>query len=223
MNFKEELIRTLRTRFVSGILVIVPLFVAIAVLKFLIETIDNFLKPHIGRLFGQEYAFPFVGLLITLILIMLAGIITTNVLGQRVFRLWEQAILKIPLFKTIYSASKQVVEGIAVPEKRTFEKVVLVEYPRPGVYAIGFLVNRIKIISSAAEREFVSVFVPSTPTPFTGIPILFPPDQVNILSMSIEEGIKFVVSGSVSAPHEICITRTAGSSAGRDPEKAAAV
>jgi len=219
MNFKEELKGTLRTRFVSGILVIVPLFVAIAVLKFLIETIDNFLKPHIARLFGQEYAFPFVGLLITLILIMLAGIITTNVLGQRLLRLWEQAILKIPLFKTVYSASKQLVEGIAVPEKRTFEKVVLVEFPRREVFALGFLVNRIRIISSSTEKEYLSVFIPSTPTPFTGSAVLFLPEQVMILDISIEDGLKFVVSGGVSSPHKMKMIRESDANLVRRQQK----
>jgi uncharacterized membrane protein len=201
MNFKEEIVKTVKTRFMAGILVIVPLFVAIAVLKFVIEAIDNFLKPHIEQLVGQEYAFPFIGLLITLILVILAGIITTNVFGQRLFGYWELLILRIPLFKTVYSASKQLVEGITVPGKLTFDKVVMVEYPRKGIYAIGFLVNRITVWSPQ-EREFLTVFLPNTPTPFTGIPVLFPPDEVTLLNMSVEDALKFVVSGGVSSPRE---------------------
>ncbi|OGC94765.1 MAG: hypothetical protein A2W25_03110 [candidate division Zixibacteria bacterium RBG_16_53_22] len=211
MNFKKELAKTVKTRFISGVLVIVPLFVAIAVLKFVIETIDNFLKPHIIRLIGQEFAFPFIGLLITLILIILAGIFTTNVFGQKMLRYWEYMILRIPLFKTVYSASKQLVEGIAVPEKRTFDKVVMVEYPRQGIYAIGFLVNRIKIRSSD-EREYCTVFIPNTPTPFTGTPILLPPEDIKVLSMSIEDGLKFIVSGGVSSPKEFAVINSAGRS-----------
>jgi len=209
MNFKEELVKTFKTRFISGILVIVPLFVAIAVLKFVIETIDSFLKPYIEKLVGQEYAFPYIGLLITFILVILAGIFTTNVFGQRLFRYWELLILRIPLFKTVYSASKQLVEGIAVPEKRTFDKVVMVEYPRKGVFAIGFMVNRLKV-NSPDGREYLTVFIPSTPTPFTGIPILFPPEDVTLLSMSVEDGLKFVVSGGVSAPREISTRQLTG-------------
>jgi uncharacterized membrane protein len=209
MNFKKELVKTVKTRFISGVLVIVPLFVAIAVLKFVIETIDNFLKPHIIRLIGQEYAFPLIGLLITLILIFLAGIFTTNVFGQKMLHYWEYMILRIPLFKTVYSASKQLVEGIAVPEKRTFDKVVMVEYPRSGIFALGFLVNRIKV-KSTDEREYLTVFIPSTPTPFTGIPILFPRDEVKVLNISIEDGLKFIVSGGVSSPKEFAVIDPAG-------------
>jgi len=203
MNFKEELKLTFKTRFISGILVIVPLFVAIGVLKFLVETIDNFLGPYIEHLIGKEYAFPYIGFIVTFALIIITGIISTNVLGKRIFEFWEQALLRIPLFKTVYSASKQLVEGFAVPEKRTFEKVVLIEYPRKGVYALGFLVNRLTLHDKEKDRNFLSVFIPSTPTPFTGVPILVPESDVICLDMSIEDGIKFAVSGSVSSPHDL--------------------
>jgi uncharacterized membrane protein len=204
MNFREELKKTIKTRFISGVLIIVPLFVAIAVLKFVIVTIDNFLSPYLIKLLGNEYAFPFIGLLVTVCLIILAGILTTNVFGKRLLGFWERILLKIPLFSTVYSASKQLVEGFAVPEKRTFEKAVLVEYPRKGVLAMGFIVNRFKLHSSPNDcREYVSVFIPSSPTPFAGIAILFPASEVSELNISIEDGLKFVVSGSLSFPREI--------------------
>lgn len=207
MGFKEEFKKTFKTRFISGILIIVPLFVAIAVLKFVIEAIDNFLKPHIVRLFGAEYGFPFIGLGLTIALILLTGILTTNVFGQRILNLWENLLLKIPLFKTVYSASKQLVEGFAVPEKKTFERAVLIEYPRYGIFTLGFIVNRINVRSRQKEEEFLSVFVPSTPTPFTGMAMLLRQDEVAILDISIEDGLKFVVSGSLSAPREFWVEK----------------
>jgi uncharacterized membrane protein len=204
MNFKEELKKTIKTRFISGILVIVPLFVAIAVLKFVIETIDSFLKPYLVTILGKELAFPLIGLLVTLCLIILAGVLTTNVFGKRLLGFWEYILLKIPLFSTVYSASKQLVEGFAVPEKRTFEKAVLVEYPRKGAYAMGFIVNRIKLHTSDNDcRLYLSVFIPTTPTPFAGVAILFPASEVQELNITIEDGLKFVVSGSLSSPREI--------------------
>jgi uncharacterized membrane protein len=207
MNFKEELKKTIKTRFISGILVIVPLFVAIAVLKFVIETIDSFLKPYLVTILGKEFAFPLIGLVVTLCLVILAGVLTTNVFGQRLLGFWEHLLLKIPLFSTVYSASKQLVEGFAVPEKRTFEKVVLVEYPRKSAYAIGFIVNRIVVHLSPDDRqELISVFIPTTPTPFAGVAILFPVSEVRELNISIEDGLKFVVSGSLSSPREMWVT-----------------
>ena len=206
MSFKDEFKITIKTRFLSGVLVIVPLFVTLAILKFGVESIDNFIKPYIVRILGQDYGFPYIGLAVTLMLIMLTGILTTNVFGQRIYRLWEKFLLKIPFFRTLYSASKQLIEGIAIPEKRTFESVVMVEYPRKGAYALGFLANRLKIHLADGEKEFWSVFIPSTPTPFSGIVILFPAGEARILDISVEDGIKFFVSGSISAPRHIRAT-----------------
>ncbi len=200
MDIKYEIKKTIKTRFIAGILVIVPLFVAIAVLKFVIESIDNFLGPYLFKLVGKHIDFPLMGLAVTLALIILTGILTTNVFGQRIFNFWETLLMKIPYFNTIYSAARQVVEGFAVPEKRSFERVVLVEYPRKGIFAMGLLANRITIISSEAKREFVSIFIPNTPTPFTGIAILYPESEVTYLDITIEEALKFIVSGSVSSP-----------------------
>ncbi len=180
-----------------------PLFVTLAILKFGVESIDNFIKPYIVRILGQDYGFPFIGLVVTLLLIMLTGILTTNVFGQKIYRLWEKFLLKIPFFRTLYSASKQLIEGIAVPDKKTFESVVMVEYPRRGAYALGFLANRLKIHLADGEKEFWSVFIPSTPTPFSGMAILFPAGEAQILDISVEDGIKFFVSGSISAPRQI--------------------
>lgn len=203
MSFKDDFKITIKTRFLSGVLVIVPLFVTVAILKFVVESIDNFIKPYIVKIFGQDYGFPFIGLAVTLMLIMLSGILTTNVFGQKLYRLWEKFLLKIPFFRTLYSASKQLIEGIAVPDKKTFEKVVMLEYPRKGAYALGFLANRLKIHLADGEKEFWSIFIPSTPTPFSGMAILIPAGDATILDMSVEDGIKFFVSGSISAPQQI--------------------
>ncbi len=205
MGFKDEFKMTLKTRFLSGVLVIVPIFIAVAIIKFVAESIDNFIKPLVVRLLGQDYGFPYIGLAVTLMLIMLAGIFTTNVFGQKIYGLWEKLLLRIPLFRTIYSASKQLIEGMTVPEKKTFEKVVMVEYPRKGAFALGFLANRIRVHGSGGEYELWSIFIPSTPTPFSGMAILFPAEEPEVLDMTIEQGIKFFVSGGVSSPESITV------------------
>ncbi len=199
MNFKNELKKTIKTRFISGLLVIVPLFIAFAILKFVILTIDNFIKPYLLRVAGQEYDFPFIGLGLTIMLIILTGILTTNVIGQRLLKIWENILLKIPFFNVIYSAAKKLLEGFASSDNRTFEKVVMVEFPRKGLYALGFLANSLKIHSAAGERTFWSVFIASTPTPFSGIVILVPEEEATVLDMSVDEAIKYFVSGSVAA------------------------
>jgi len=200
MSFKEEFRKTLKNRFLAGILVIVPLFTAIAILKFAVESIDNFISPYISKIIGEEIKFPLIGLAVTLILIMLAGIFTSNFIGRRILGKWEKLLLRIPLFSTLYSATKQFVEGVAVPDTKTFEKVMMVEYPRKGTFALGFLANRITIHDASGDRQFWSIFLPSSPAPFTGVAILVPAGEAWILDMTVEQGIKFFVSGSVSAP-----------------------
>jgi len=180
-------------------LVIVPLFIAFAILKFAILSIDNFVKPYLIQVIGHQYDFPFIGLAVTFMLIILTGILTTNVIGQKLLRKWENILLKIPFFSVIYSAAKKLLEGFASPDNRTFEKVVMVEFPRKGLYALGFLANRLKIYSGDKEKAFWSVFIASTPTPFSGIVILVPEEEAKILDMSVDEGIKYFVSGSVAA------------------------
>jgi len=203
MNFKHQLKKTIKTRFLSGLLVIVPLFVAFGILKFAILSIDNFIKPYLIQAVGQEFDFPFLGLAVTLMVIILTGIFAANVIGQKILRKWENILLKIPFFNVIYSSSKKLLEGFASPDNRSFEKVVMVEFPRKGLYALGFLANRIKIHTSGGEKIFWSVFIASTPTPFSGIVIMVPEGELTVLDMPVEEGIKFFVSGSVAAQDTI--------------------
>ncbi|MEE9552839.1 MAG: DUF502 domain-containing protein [candidate division Zixibacteria bacterium] len=205
MSFKEDFRKTVKNRFLAGILVIVPLFTAAAILKFAVETIDNLIGPYIIKLIGEDINFPLIGLVVTLMAIMLAGIFTSNLIGRKIYGRWEMILLRIPLFSTLYSAAKQFIEGVVIPDNKTFEKVVMVEYPRKGIFVLGFLANRITIHNAAGDQEFWSVFLPSSPTPFTGITILLPAGVPPILDMTVEEGIKFFVSGSVSAPKNIKI------------------
>ncbi len=122
MDIKYEIKKTIKTRFIAGILVIVPLFVAIAVLKLRIESIDNFLGPDLFKLVGKHIDFPLMGLAGYPGADNLTGILTTNVFGQRDFQFLETPPTKIPYFNTIYSAARQVVEGFAVPGKKKFRK-----------------------------------------------------------------------------------------------------
>jgi len=206
MSFRDDFRKTVKNRFLSGILVIVPLFTAIAILKFAVESIDNFISPYLFKIIGEEFKYPFVGLAVTLMLIMLAGIFTSNFIGRKIYGKWEQFILKIPLFSTLYSAAKQFIEGVAIPDNRTFEKVVMLEYPKEGIFVLGFLANRITIHDSEEDRQYWSIFLPSSPAPFTGIAVIIPAGGAKILDMTVEQGVKFFVSGSVSAPKQIGIS-----------------
>ena len=193
--FFNKLMNTIKRHFVSGVLVVVPIILTYIVIKFLFDTVDGILQPIFVRIFG--YSLPGLGLVTTLLIILLAGIFTRNIIGHKLFKISDYFLHRMPIIRPIYSAAKQLLEAVAKPSMNSFKEVVLVEYPRKGVYALSFLSNRIEVESKGA---FVSVFVPSTPTPISGMVILLPKDEIIPIDMSVEDGIKFLVSGGVASP-----------------------
>ena len=193
--FFNKLMTSLKKHFVSGVLVVVPIILTYIVAKFLFETIDDILQPIFVRIFG--YSIPGLGLITTLLIIILAGIFTRNIIGHKLYRIGDYFLERMPIIRPIYSAAKQLLEAIAKPSIKSFKEVVLIEYPRKGAYALGFLSNRIEI---ETKGKYVSVFVPSTPTPISGMVILVPFEEVYQVDMTVEEAVKFLVSGGFASP-----------------------
>jgi uncharacterized membrane protein len=188
----------LRRYFLSGILIIVPLIITFMVLRFLLSGIDGLLSPIITKLIGRSI--PGLGVVATIILIFLAGVLTANVVGSRLFKIWEIFFIKTPLVRTIYGSSKKLVEAIATTDKHSFKQVVLVEFPRKDIFYLGFVTNEIIVDLEDKKDELVVVFIPSTPTPFTGWTLLFRKEEVIPLDITVEDGIKFFVSGGIASP-----------------------
>lgn len=198
MSIKNKLSTALRRYFLSGILVIVPLIITIFVLRFLFSGVDNLLSPLIAKLI--KHHIPGLGIIATIIIIFIAGLLTANVVGSRLFKIWEIFFIKTPLVRTIYGSSKKLVEAMTTTGKHSFKQVVLVEFPRKGIYSFGFLTNEIRVDLADKTDELIAVFIPSTPTPFTGWTLLFRREEVIPLEMSVEEGVKFFVSGGIASP-----------------------
>jgi len=194
----KKIINTLKKYFLSGMLVVVPLILTYILLKFLFESIDDILGPAIEHLFGF-YIYG-LGVLSTVLIILLAGLLTRNIIGSRLYRIWDKFLAKVPLIRPIYFSAKQLLESIAMPSIDSFKGVVMVEYPRKGIYSLGFLSNRLVIEKDKVKDKYVSVFIPSTPTPISGMVILFLEEDIFPLDMTVEEGVKFLVSGGVVSP-----------------------
>jgi uncharacterized membrane protein len=201
MSIRQKFNTALRRYFLSGILVIVPLIITILVLRFLFENIDGLLSPLLTKLL--KHHIPGLGIIATIILIFVAGFFTANVIGSRLFRIWEIFLIKTPLVRTIYGSSKQLVEALTTTEKQSFKQVVLAEFPRKGMFTLGFLTSQIELERKETKDELVAVFIPSTPTPFTGWTMLFPKNDVIPLDMTVEKGIEFFVSGGIVAPEKL--------------------
>ncbi|UCD17777.1 MAG: DUF502 domain-containing protein [Candidatus Zixiibacteriota bacterium] len=189
----------IRRQFFSGVLVVVPLILTYVVLRFLFESIDGILQPVVEKTFG--YHIPGLGIAITLLLIILTGFFTRGYIGSRIYKTGDRILTKTPVIRVFYLAAKQLIEAITVPHIRAFKQVVIFEYPRRGAYALGFATNNIEFQDgNSTSRRLVGVFVPSTPTPVSGIVIFVPENEVIPLDISVEEGIKLIVSGAIVAP-----------------------
>ncbi|HEX7400740.1 MAG TPA: DUF502 domain-containing protein [candidate division Zixibacteria bacterium] len=201
MSIRSKLNTALRRYFLSGILVIVPLIITFLVLRFLLSGVDGILSPIINKLVGRNI--PGLGVVATIILIFIAGALTANVIGSRLFKIWEIFFIKTPLVRTIYGSSKQLVQALTNTDKHSFKQVVMVEFPRKGIYTFGFMTNEMKIDLLDTNDKMISVFIPSTPTPFSGWTLLFRHEDVIPLDISVEDGIKFFVSGGIASPSVI--------------------
>lgn len=198
MSFINKIIAVIKRNFVSGVLVIVPIILTYIVLKFLFKAIDGILQPIIFKIFG--YYVPGLGIFTTILLIILAGIFTRNIIGAKLYRTGDKILARLPIIRPVYSSAKQLLEAVTGPSVVSFKEVALIEYPRRGVYALAFISKRVKINTNGTERDYCSVFVPSTPTPISGMVIMVPAEEVITLDMTIEEGIKYLVSGGVVSP-----------------------
>jgi len=203
MSIAAKIGNVIKRQFISGLLVAVPVIVTYFVLRFLFDTLDGLLSPVVERLLGHHI--PGLGAVATIALILIAGIITRNFIGARLY-LWGDTLLAgMPLVRSVYSAAKKLSESMLSPQNRAFSEVVLVEYPRTGLYAIGFLAHRSRVVEPAGEKRMAVVFVPTTPTPFTGTVLLVPEKDVYPVDMSVEEGIKLVVSGGIVSPDTVTL------------------
>ncbi len=195
----------LRRYFLAGVLVVVPLILTYLVLRFLFNIVDGILQPLIIELVGRPL--PGLGIVATLALVLVMGILTHNFIGRYVVQIWERLIVNVPLIKPIYTASKQLLEAIALPSTQSFSEVVMIEYPRLGTWALGFITNRVQIKQDMNNNELIAVFVPSTPTPMSGFVVLTPIPQIQVVTnMTIQEGVNYLVSGGVVSPKEFTLT-----------------
>ncbi|MGD8399489.1 MAG: DUF502 domain-containing protein [Bacillota bacterium] len=197
----------LRNYFFTGILVLLPLVITLKLLFWGFEKTDailgNLIYRYLHRYLGIQVRISGLGLFALLLLITLTGMFARNYLGKKLIGAGEKLLGRIPILKTIYNSTKQITEGLALTQsdKGAFRKMVLIEYPRPGVYSPGFLTG--EAFNEAEEKtggKLLSIFVPTTPNPTTGYLVFVPEDQVTFLKMSVEDGFKLLLSVGVIVP-----------------------
>ena len=202
-SFLKRFKNTVRNRMISGLLVLVPLGITVVVLELLFSWTAGFFSPIIAVLLPEDinqFYVKLISIAVFVILIYVVGVITAAVIGKRFLTLGEWALMKIPIVKSIYSASKQVVEAVSLPSKAAFKAVVIVEFPRQGMKAIGFLTGQMK-----DERGDVlyKIFIPTTPNPTSGFLEMVRPEETVITDMPMEEAFKMIMSGGIISPERI--------------------
>lgn len=204
--------KSIRSYLLAGLVVWLPVLVTLVVLRFLIDLLDQTISllPAAYRpeqLFGVHV--PGLGVLLSLVLLLITGIIATNIIGQQLVS-WSESILeRIPLVRSIYNAVKQVIQAVVATNSDAFRKVLLVEYPRQGMWTLAFQTGSANSeISTQAGDELVSIFVPTTPNPTSGFLMMVPKKDVVELSMTVEEALKFIISLGVMQPVHPGLTET---------------
>ena len=194
----------IRRTLIAGLLILLPLFITYVLIAFLFNIFTGVGAPLVTgllRLFGAgELAYPLVlvvNLLLSLAVIFLLGLVGTNILGRRLLAAFEGLLLRLPLVKTIYSSAKQVIETFQGPG-RSFQRVVLLQYPRQGLWSIGLVATeRADNLNLVPGNKVLTVFVPTTPNPTSGYLVIISPQDVIDLDFSIEDAFKFIVSGGI--------------------------
>lgn len=188
-----------KTYFITGIIVLLPSIVTFYTLYKLFIFIDGFLGKPIRTYTG--YNIPGVGLFLTVLLIWFIGVLATNIIGRKILHMLEFLFTNIPLVRGIYKTVKQIVDAFSHQNSNAFQRVVMIEYPRKGLYALAFQTGVAKgELQAKTRQEVINVFLPTTPNPTSGFLLLVPREDVVFLDMSVEEGLKLIISGGVVTP-----------------------
>lgn len=194
----------MRRYLIAGLLVWVPLGITVLVVKLLVDLMDQTLlllppgwRPN--ALLG--FSMPGLGFVLSFIVVLATGMIAANILGRRLVSAWESLLARIPLVRNIYSAVKQLLQSVFSAGSTSFRRVLLIQYPRKGIWTVGFQTGGgAQEIQAKTETEVVTVFVPTTPNPTSGFIIVVPQDEVIELDMSVEDGLKLIMSLGVVTP-----------------------
>ena len=190
--------------FITGLLVLVPLFITVWVISGLVGMMDQslLLLPETWRPKAQlGLDIPGMGAILTLLIIFVTGVIATNFFGKRLILLWEALLARVPVVKSIYASVKQVSDTLFSDSGNAFRQAVLVQFPRPGVWTIAFVTVKPGVdVVNHLSGDYLSVYVPTTPNPTGGYFLMLPRADVVELDMSVDEALKYIISMGVVAP-----------------------
>ena len=203
----------LRAYFLTGILVTAPVSITIYIAWVFIDMVDRQIMPFIPAPFNpRQWGIPGGGLLLAVVGLTLIGALAAGVLGRVWMRVSEALMARTPVLRSIHSAVRQLFETFLVQKSKAFREVALIEYPRREIWTLAFITGpTIRQVGRHVDHDLINVFVPTTPNPTSGFLLFLPRKDVRILDMTIEEGLKLVISGGIVAPPDRPAAEPAGS------------
>ncbi|MEN2986620.1 MAG: DUF502 domain-containing protein [Thermodesulfovibrionaceae bacterium] len=192
---------TFKRKFIAGLIIIIPVAISLFILIQLFKIIDSLLSPVFEYILGKHIAG--LGFIAAVGIVFIVGVISTNVVGKRLIDQIERLFfLKIPIFKSLYSSLKQLVDAFSPENKTSFQKFVVVEYPQSGSFVFGFQTKECILKAEQGEKKLLAVYIP-TNNLYLGEVVLFDEDKVIHTNIPIQEGIKIILSGGIAAPQII--------------------
>lgn len=201
--------KRLTNYFMAGLLLVVPVAITFFAIRFIVLSMDKMLVNPLMTKYLASLPFditasdlpPGTGLILTIVTIIIIGFLGTNFLGKKLIHVGEWIVEKIPVIRSIYHASKTFLETIIKQDGENFNRVVLVEYPRKGIYSIGFVTGKTKEeLHEVIPVDTVNVFIPTTPNPTSGFYLAIPETDVRPLSMDVEDAFKVIMTGGIVVP-----------------------
>ena len=190
--------RKLRGQFLAGVITVVPIAVTILILVWLFTTIDNILQPIIETVWGHPVTG--VGFGITIVLIYVIGVIASNVIGKRIIQFFESGLPWMPGVRQLYNGIKQILVGFSAPRTAGFMQVVLIEFPRKGIWTVGFVTNE---TSGQSGQTQLNIFIPTSPNPTSGFLQITTEDEVIRTDIPVDEALKMIISAGKVSPREV--------------------
>lgn len=204
---RKKIAGLFKAYFVTGLLVLLPLALTFWILTIIIQRLERLIGDPIQRYL--DIYIPGMGIILLICLILLVGIFAKNFIGKKLGKLGEKILNKIPLVRNVYTWIKDLINTIFRQGTSNFRGVVLVEYPRRDAYSLGFITGDARgEVQRICDKKLVYVFVPTTPNPTSGFFILFPEKDVTYMKMTVEEGMKMIISAGIATPHERSLPQT---------------
>jgi len=207
----EQIVTFLKGTFINGLITILPFTFTVGVFMLSFKLVINWLKPiqdfigdPVGFLGAIQYKAIANQLFLLILGILAIGIVIKALFLKRVVHQFEELLFKLPLVRPIYSGIKQLIHAFSIQDKITFKKVVLVEFPRPGLYSLGFLTSELPTrISPSGKEKFYNVFIPTTPNPTSGYFIIIPEKDIKEVDLTRQEAMAMIISGGIIQPERL--------------------